>query len=224
MKSKIKICFFIIFGLGGYSAASAQINLEPKFQKLGKVEPGKAYHLKAKIKNPTDHTISLWNLRADCDCTSAHIVQAVLKPKASTTLTVDYHPMSGENGFKTFTVNFQVYSQDKSKAISRTQEKFMFSADLHSPFTFDPPVMEGGYGLTGRAQEIHGRLKLDTKVYSSWKPDQGTASIEGFKAQVKALATPGFYGVLLSMAATMEPGNYAGTVTLTSAGKTSKAS
>src|SRR5579859_6692002 len=86
------------------SATQAQVLLKPQFQKLGVVQPGKHYHLKVKITNPTNQTISLWNLRADCDCTSAHIGQAVLKPKTSTTMTVDYHPRDGENGFKTFTI------------------------------------------------------------------------------------------------------------------------
>lgn len=218
-----KWVFLTAIVLLGPTNVNAQVVLKPKFYKFGVVIPGKTYHLNVKIANPTDQTISLWNLRVDCDCTTAHIAQAVLKPKTSTLMNIKYHPMAGVNGLKTFYINFQVYSQDKNKGIRRNMEKFIFTAELHSPYSLDPPILEGGYGLVGHERESHGTLKLDTKTYPQWQPDSAGTSIGGFQAQVKSLATSGVFDVLLSMASTIGIGSYEGSINITGKGNKAEA-
>ncbi|HJT24849.1 MAG TPA: DUF1573 domain-containing protein, partial [bacterium] len=220
MKVLFRFWFAFLLLLAFCSAtAQAQVILKPKFYQFGKVVPGKAYHLKVKITNPTTQTISLWNLHADCDCTTAHIALAVLKPKTSTTMTVDFHPMEGENGFKNLAVSFQVYSQDNKKAMQRNTEKFLFNADIHSPYTYNPPTLDGGLVFYGHPKEMHGTLKLDHKTYPHWKPGQSPTPAGGLQVQVKPMATPGLFDVQLSAPETLSVGTYTGAVTLVGQGE-----
>lgn len=206
--------FLIVLFCVSISPLLAQVVLKPKFIKLGKVQSGKAYTLKVQITNTSPQTISLWNLSADCDCTKAHIDKAVLKPKSSTKLTIEYHPPLGEDGFKTRVVRFQVYSQDKRSGIQKTMMQFSFAADLHSPFVLDPTDLDGGVVFTGHTKEIHGKLKLDPKVYRGWALGAATSSVPGLNAQVKALPTPGSYDVLVSVPTGLNTGTYQGQVTI----------
>jgi len=197
-----------------YSCVQGQVVLSPKYHQFGKVKPGKTYHLKATISNPTDQTVSLWNLRADCDCTVAHIAKAVLKPKASTTLTIDYRPDLGENGFKNLTVNFQVYSQDKVHGIQRKMETFMFNAEVHSPYLFIPTTLDASETLFGHEKKTQGELALDKETYPQWQAGKAGSSLGGFETDIKPSKTPGIYDVFLTVPATTQPGDYKGQIVI----------
>jgi hypothetical protein len=120
-------------------------------------------------------------------------------------------------------VKFQVYSQDKVHGISRNTEQFQFSAELESPYTFQPPVLEGGYVLSGHSRQSHGTLKLVQKEYPRWKPGTPEVTPGPFQAAVTALATPGLYDVQLTIPENAAPGSYNGTIHIAGAGAKSAA-